>query len=453
MNLRAHSNGSVLITCTIMLVVVSVMAVGLAAISGANLEIADNQQEANRAFANAESGLEVMQYWLSRVKVPSATAPADYFSTVLTNVRSDLQIHGVSNFRVNTDGSIPTVTLDTTTGQSFTGQWSSDPADPTILQVLVCGSSRSASRTIAVNYSIAPYRFPIFNYGIATKGPIRFPQNPTLTGALQNWEADIYVESSNSLLAVQVGGNTNFDGDIDIGNPLANVDFQGDVRIADDHGQAAIDEHVTIGADPVEFPVPLLPPFRPYATGPVITPTTNVGNNMTLVNATIQAGTNPTFLGNITIQGILFIEFPNIVTFSRNVSLQGLIVADGDAQNPGASQIRFAGNFASGGYPNGAQFDALRQEIGSSILAPGFAVSFTGNFSSVNGVLAASSLYFSGNASAIVKGTMISYSPDATMVEGNISMDFDRADAVEIPAGFDLFRVLRYNRASYTLVY
>jgi hypothetical protein len=185
----------------------------------------------------------------------------------------------------------------------------------------------------------------------------------------------------------------------------------------------------------------------------VITPTTNVGNNMTLVNATIQAGTNPTFLGNITIQGILFIEFPNIVTFSRNVSLQGLIVADGDAQNPGASQIRFAGNFASGGYPNGAQFDALRQEIGSSILAPGFAVSFTGNFSSVNGVLAASSLYFSGNASAIVKGTMISYSPDATMVEGNISMDFDRADAVEIPAGFDLFRVLRYNRASYTLVY
>jgi hypothetical protein len=144
---------------------------------------------------------------------------------------------------------------------------------------------------------------------------------------------------------------------------------------------------------------------------------------------------------------------PNIVTFGGNLQLQGLIVGDGDPAAPGTNAINFEGNFASATYPPGPQFDAIRQEEGSCILAPGFGVSFTGNFASVDGVLAASGMYFSANASATVNGTMMSYSEDATRVEGNISLNFDRADAVEIPAGFDLLRVLEYEPQSYAMVY
>jgi hypothetical protein len=174
---------------------------------------------------------------------------------------------------------------------------------------------------------------------------------------------------------------------------------------------------------------------------------------VTLINARIKAGTNPTFSGNgsVTIQGILYIESPNVVTFAKNVSLQGLVVAEGDPNNLTGNALKFQANFASGGYPTGTQFDALRSLQGSSILAPGSAVSFTGNFSSVNGVLAAGSLYFSGNANAVIKGTLISYSPDPTVVQGNIAMTFDRAAMVPIPAGFDLYRVLDYNPGSYTI--
>ena len=196
--------------------------------------------------------------------------------------------------------------------------------------------------------------------------------------------------------------------------------------------------------------------FRTYATGPVLDSTyTYSGSGMTLTNAVIAAGTNPTFsgLGAVTIQGILYIETPNIVTFAKNVVLQGLIVAEGDLGNLAANQIEFQANFSSSGYPSGTQFDAIRQEQGSSILAPGSAVSFTGNFSSVNGVLAAGSLYFSANASATVKGTLISYSTEPTLVEGNIALNFDRAAMVEIPAGFDLYRVLTYDPRSYTILY
>jgi len=452
MQSRAFRKGSALILCTIFLVVFMALAVGVASMSGGNLQIANNQHQANQAFASAESGLEVVRYWLSRVRLPSSTPAAQYLTAVILNVQEDLLTNGVSNLAINSDGSIPPVAIETINGQSFSGHISMDPCEPTVLCVYVTGSSGEAARTIRVEFTIEPYHFPIFNYGVATKGALQFPQNPTLRGAVENWEADIYVESAGSITAIEVGGNTNFDGNIDIGNALATVDFHGDVNIAGQHGQPAIDNHITFGADPVEFPVPETEPFFDYATGPVINKTTNLSSSMTLVNAVIAAGTNPTFLGNATIQGILFIKQPNQVTFTRNVSLQGIIVADGDANQPGTNQVSFAGNFASGPYPPGTQFDEIRKEIGSSILAPGFGVSFTGNFSSVNGVMVASSLYFSSNASAVVKGTMISYSPAATRVDGNISMTFDRAAMVEIPAGFDLLRVLTYKPSSYSVV-
>jgi Tfp pilus assembly protein PilX len=462
MSSGAFRNGSALVTCTIVLVIVSALAVSLASISGVNLQIADNQQEANRAFASAESGLEVMRYWLSRVKIPSTTEPSQYLSAVIAAAQADLQESAVVNFRVNTDGSIPVVMLDTTTGQNFRGQWSST-SDPKILKATIMGASGGMSRTITVNFHIEPYHFPIFNYGMATKGPIYFPGNPTLTGATQDWEADIYIESSGSTVALQVDGNAKLDGDITIGNPNALVDFQGDVQIGGDSGQTAVDEHVDTVDDPEdmpEFPVPDISHFRPYATGPVINSGIDLSGTTTWTNAVIAAGTNPTFEGNTTFQGILYIEAPNIVTFGGNVTLQGMIVADGDPANPGTNLISFGdpnsskpSNFASGPYPPGSQFDAIRSEQGSCILAPGFEVAFVKNFSAVNGVIAASGLSFAWNASATVNGTLINYSDKPTVVEGNISMNFDRASMVEIPAGFDLYRVPIYNPNSYALAF
>jgi len=183
--------GSALIICMVVLVVCSALAVGLAAISGANMEIAVNQRGANQAFASAESGLETIRYWLSRVTMPSSTLPGQYFTTAVAAVRSDLLANGITNMTLNSDGTIPSVTLDATTGRAFTGLLHWDPGTPHILEVTVRGSSGEMARTIKVDFSIEPYKFPIFDYGLATKGALNFPQNPTLTGAAENWEADL----------------------------------------------------------------------------------------------------------------------------------------------------------------------------------------------------------------------------------------------------------------------
>jgi hypothetical protein len=444
--------GSALLLSVIVLAVLSSWAVFICSVSGTNLQIAENQQKGDSARASAESGLEITRYWLSKIMMPSSTAPSVYLATVAANLQSLFNSNSISNIIIDADGKISAVTLDSAAGRTFSGKLSIDPNNPTVLQLYVTGSSGELARKIGVSYGIEAYEFPIFNYGLATKGALHFPGNPTVRGATSSWEADIYIESPGDLIAAYSTGNVNFDGDISIGNPLANVDFQGDIQIAGENGQTALDNHVITDAGQVEFPVPETAPFRPYATGDVINSGTDINDSMTITNVVIEAGTNPNFSGNIIIEGILFIEQPNIVTFERNVQLNGMVVGDGDVSDPGQNSVTFSGNFATGSYPSGVEFDQIRNEAGTSILAPGFAASFEGNFSTLDGVVAVSGATFSGNVSADIKGTIINYAETPLAVEGNATMIFDRSASTKVPAGFDLWRVLDYNPSSYTEV-
>jgi hypothetical protein len=132
------------------------------------------------------------------------------------------------------------------------------------------------------------------------------------------------------------------------------------------------------------------------------------------------------------------------------VALQGIIVGQGDhTVDPAIDRIDVLGNFSSGPYPPGIEFDAIRAEEGSSVVAPGFAMSFQGNFSTLEGVVAVSGVVFTGNVNAMIQGTIINYSNNPMIIEGNASMTFDRANSVKVPAGFDTLRILNYDPSSY----
>ena len=130
-----------------------------------------------------------------------------------------------------------------------------------------------------------------------------------------------------------------------------------------------------------------------------------------------------------------------------------MIVADGNIEDPGTNSISVLGNFGTAPYPPGPEFDAIRHEVGASIIAPGFSASFTGNYSTIEGVVAISGVHFAGNASAVVKGTIINYSNVQAVVEGNTMMTFDRSDSPSVPAGFDTHRVLDYVPSSYSVLH
>ncbi|MHC4361617.1 MAG: pilus assembly PilX N-terminal domain-containing protein [Planctomycetota bacterium] len=442
--------GVVLILSMIFVVIFAALGVCLATMSGTNVQIASNQHNLNAAVGAAQSGQEVLRYWLSRVLISSATPQDQYLSEIILAVQTELANNGITGVTLSNGGSFTTVPLDSMTGRNFDAQLQIDPNQPTVLQARVTGYSGQASRTIITSYNIQAYRFPIFNFGLATKGPLDFPGNPTITAASTAWEADMFVESSGNPIAVGVGGNLNFDGDVNVGNQSANVDFNGSVQIAGDMGQNAINNHVTIGMESPEFPIPDTDRFIQYTTGQVIDSSTDLSKGIILTNATIAAGTNPVFKETATVQGVLYIKAPNVVTFERNLALFGIIVGDAAAvADPTINRIDVLGNFASQPYPPDPQFDAIRQEEGSSILAPGFAASFDGNFSALEGVIAVSGVDFTGNMAAVIKGTIINYSDTSTTVLGNAAMNFDRANSVEIPAGFDLYRELDYEPSLY----
>jgi PilX N-terminal len=448
---RRKRRASALIVALMFVLIFSALAISMMTISGTNVQLASNHHNIDGALAAAQSGQEVVRYWLSQVLFPSSTLEANYFSAVITALKSDLTNSKITNVVVQDDGSIGTVVLDSKAGLTFDAQLKIDPNQPTTMQTRITGHSGGIARTIRTMYNIQPYVFPIFNYGLATKGPINFPGNPTITAVNAAWEADVFVESLNNSIAMLSIGNLNFDGNVLIGNPAANVDFESAVQIAGDFGQTAIDNHVSSGNDSPQFPVPDVNLFTAYATGPVVDSSWDLSKGITLTNSTIKAGTNPVFQGTVTVNGVLVIQSPNKVTFGSNVQLNGILVADGDVINPDPSsrRIDILGNFASGPYPSDPQFDAIRSEIGTSILAPGFFVTFGGNFSTLEGVVAASGLYFSGNVNAQVKGSLINYSNSPTVIEGNATMNFDRAGSTKIPAGFDLYRELDYVPASY----
>ncbi len=448
-SVRLNHRGAVLIISMIFVLIFSALAVSMATMSSTNIQLASNQHKVGCAIASTESGLETMRYWLNRVEFPSSTSQADYFGTIVGTLQTDLSANSITNVTVYNDGTIPPVALDSATGQAFEGEILIDANNTDILQVYATGGN-DITRTIRVQYDIQPYKYPIFDFGLATKGPVHFLGNPTVNGVNSNSEADIFIESSNNNLAMLVTGNSNFDGDISVSNSIANVALMGAVQIAGDTGQTAIDNHINIGADPPQFPVPDTQHFQQYATGSVIDSSIDLTNSMTLTNATIAAGTDPNFLGNIIIEGILYIEQPNIVTFNGNVDSRGMIVAEGDPNFAGANNsISFLGNFATNPVPAGVQFDAIRQEEGSSILAPAFSVAFAGNFSALSGVLAVSGAHFSGNVNAMIEGTILNYSDIPTVIEGNSILNFDRSNNITVPAGFDTHRILTYNPASY----
>ena len=446
---KNNNQGAVLIISLIFVIIFSALAVSMATMSGTNVQLASNQHKVGCALASSESGLEAMKYWLNRVAFPSSTSPSNYLNTIVNNLQVDLTTNNITNITVQNDGTIPTVPLNSATGQGFECELKVDPNNTNILQLTSIGGA-DITRTIQVQYDIEPYEYPIFNYGLATRGPLVFLGNPTVNGVNSNNEADIFIESSNNNIAMVVTGNLNFDGDITIANSLANVDLQGAVQIAGDTGQTAIDNHINIGAGTPQFPVPDIQHFEQYATGAVIDSSTDTTNSMTLTNMKIEAGTNPVFEGNIIMEGILYIEQPNVVIFEGNVDSRGMIVAEGDPNCAGPNNsISFLGNFATNPVPAGSEFDAIRQEEGSSILAPASSVEFAGNFAAINGVMAVSGAHFSGNVNAIVEGTIVNYSDNPTVIEGNSTLNFDRSNNITVPAGFDTHRVLSYDPTSY----
>ena len=444
--------GAALILSMIFILIFSALGVSMAIFSGTNVQLASNQHKVGCALASAESGLEVMRYWLSSVEIPGSTLPSNYLSTIVNNLQNDLDANNISNISLCYSGStitVPSVTLASANDMSF--EAAIRQLNDNTLQMYVTGRNDQITRTIRVNYNLEPDRHPIFDYGIATKGPLNTQGSPNVDGLNQRIEADVYIESENNNDALSMQGNSSIAGDISIANPDANPSVSDSSSIGGETGQDAIDNHVSIGVLSIDFPVPNPTAFENYVEN-IFDPDTDTTTDMTLENIRIPAGTNPHFSGNVILKGIVFIESPNIVKFTGSTDIIGIIIGNGDLDLPsGENQLIFRGNVDSRSVSElGEKFGDLREETGTFLLAPGFNASFGGSFETINGVIAASGIEFFGNAGGTVNGSVINYSENPMSLVGSVDLVFNRYELTEVPAGFMPEIVLQYDPSSYS---
>ena len=453
MNLYKSRKGAAILIAIIVLAILSAWAVAISSISGVNLQLAENQRKLNHTRASAESGLDILRFWLGRIYMPGSTQPDDRFSYLANFLQTDLTDNGISNIATTYDSGTSTITvadvvLDSSAGQSFSSQIQ-QTGDIDILQMDVTGSSGAVQRTIRVNYNFGTRAHTVFDYGVATRGALKLEGNIDMSGANVELDAGVYIES-NDANALSIEGNSSIAGDVHITDPNAIVTLQGEqASIGGETGQDAIDNHVDFGAPSTEFPVPEPNYFRHYIQN------TYDPNNVLpeYDNVLIPAGTNPLF-GAVTFRGIVFIEAPNIVRFGGNTEITGIIVGNGDLNdNSGTNQIWFTGTVTSYpviDLPEEPQFEQLRDETGTFLMAPGFKAIFWGNFDTLNGAIAANGIEFGGNAGGIIDGSVLNYSGDPMTLSGNSDLFFNRSGTAQMPAGFGPEIILYYDPASYS---
>ena len=450
-----------LVMCMILICVMSVLTAGMAEMSVLNMRMAGNHRLTNRSLESAQSGLQIVGYWLDGITVGGTVAASERLATVHTALQSRLNSNGVTNIDASYDAAANSITisnfgssiiLDSTTGQNFSAIITQ--TDDDTLQIDVTGNCGQFSRAIRINSLFTGTGSAAFDYGIATKGPLAMTGQADISGATLPVEASVYIEGIDEFYgdSLALSGQASIAGDISIADEGAVFSLGNQTSVGGETGESGA-SHVSVGAVAVDFPIPDVEYFRVFATGDVIDGATNLSSYSVLENAIILSGTDPVFSNNMTIKGVLFIEENNNVQFSGQSTVKGIIVGDGDYTNMySTDSVKFTGQVTCEDVSTlvGEQFDAIKNETGTFIVAPGFDLEFSGQANTISGAVASNGISFTGQAGGTINGSVINYSTDAMTMTGQGHLIFDRSDTDDDPTGFISDRTLSIVASSYS---
>ena len=429
--------GTVSILAVMLLAVLATLTVSFAQFTNLNLRKGDNFRKAMDARLTAESGLEFMLYQLRRVRLPGDTTD----TTLLANLTAALgdRLDGTPNLAgitVTNTGSaacVPPVQLEE--GRTFCC-WIT-PVASGLCRLKVKGSAGGLDRYLTMDLALSPKLPLVFNYGLASRGMIEVSGHTKIVGVNYPTEANVFSASAGGT-AIQVkGSGVTISGDLFVSGEESAVAITGSPRIAGSCDPATVSEHIHFGAEPPDFPELNTEPLAALATN-VVDSSTDMSSGQTFSNIRIAAGTNPNFTSDTVINGVVYVEAPNIVTFSGHATINGLIVTEDKDLPVDQCQLHFTGTLDAAGVealPDTEEFAAVKQQTGTFVLAPGFAATFSGNFSTVYGSIMADQLTFSGTAEGVINGGVIGLTDLPTELAGNVEIYVDRSDQDPDPAG------------------
>jgi len=438
---RKNRRGVALVLAMIFVAILASLSVSMVAMSSANAQLAYNHKQGNKVMANAQSGVEIIRHLLTGMIV------TDSLETDISAQLTSKDFTGAAVTYTEDTVTFSNVALDSA-GESFSAvitrfedYWQAD----------ITGISGDLSRTIRVNFNLAEQGNSVFDYGVATKGPLLMSGDTSLTGFNVAVESDVFIDTTAIGDSFQIGNQAMIEGTVHIVDPYATYSIGTKSAIGGTSGSGA-EDNVILGVDPVGFPTPNPEYFRKYAIGDTIDSTTNLSSYSVLNNVTIAANTNPTFSSNVQINGVLFVEQPNNVKFSGKVDIRGIIVGNSEVGSISSdSSFDFSGQVTcyDTATLSGDEFAGIKDETGTFLMAPGSVVDFTGQSNLINGVIACSGARFTGQAGGTINGSIINYSEEPMVMQGQGSLSFNRSGTTTNPAGFEPVEVLSFDTDSY----
>jgi len=435
--------GGVIVVVLGMIILLAGLAVALVGLSSVELTKACNSSDVDGALLAAESGLAFLQHVAQGVELPSDTTDETLPERLHAQLAGLLAFATVSQPAVTLADGIITIAPIDLPDSSFTCRLDSDDSQTTpACRLTVTGHHGAVCRRVQVLLVCSARPADVFGHGIASRGSVSIQGNASLTGVTEAADASV-LSASGEPVTIELGGHASMTGDLYVaGQDASSVSLSGHgLSVA---GTSDLDEiiadHLHIVEEAPEFPETDTADLAAHATN-VVDANTDLGSGQTFTNIRIAAGTNPTFGSDTVLNGIVYVEAPNIVTFNSS-TLNGMIVtADGGAYPIAECQIDFKGRTTAPGVtalPETPEFADLRQLAGTILLAPGFGATFRGSSNLFNGVLAADQLTFRGNLDIAgdLAGVILGLGAYPLTLSGNASIQVSHRDGSVLPVGF-----------------
>jgi hypothetical protein len=424
----ASRRGIVGVVAMMFLVLFAVLAVGFYAAVTMSAQISANEQAVFRSQLAAESGMSYLRLQLASVRIPAERPPDKVFEELFMQLR--LNLCGTGNLGsgdVGYDGYTITIPADPgrlvmlgPDGAGFratltrTTIWSSGaPAYRVRVKVTGCHGSVAGAlrRAVEVEYDMENVRSTVFDYGVAATGPVQFKPGPT-TKLLGEPDAAASILTASALVPSIVTGKGDIDGNLFV-SMSPNQVVLGGGKVGGQSDNAVILSQVQVKSPP-DFPTVHTVVFKEFATN------VYVAGVPRQKNIRVPPNINPTFSSGNVIDGILYIESPNVVTFSGHTDVNGVIVFEG-LGTPAVNVLDFKGNVSQSALPDTAEYAALKaRAAGLAIVAPTAAVNISSSVeSTLTGSVIANRLAITGSADVtLVNGSLITLGSEPMLIEG-----------------------------------
>jgi hypothetical protein len=386
--------GATAVLAMLYLVLFSTMAVGFYAATTMSAQVSANDERITRSFAATESGMDFIRFHLARVNLPSDPLTPDptyeLWHDIDARMKNTGNFTGLSIGRNGNVISIPAeangwVKLDTAGTSVFRATITDWPAQGKCVTVVYGKSGNTISRAISMDYSRIPRDASVFDNAIASKGQILVqggaviaadPGQNAIANMMSALDPATHPGSAITMTSGTIGGKlTILDGATAI---VTGGSVNGETNVAAINDPA--NGNITTANDPPAFPIVDTTPYAALATN-IYTDAASakVQKNVRIPRNSGTLADPYTITGSKTLQGIVYIETPNVIDIQGSVDLQGFIVFEKSAAATPTDRLLFTGNIKPAPVPSTPEFAALRTASGVSILAPTADVVFDGN--------------------------------------------------------------------------